>query len=45
MKDTGERDTLIDTITQRMLKELEQSVVPRDAVILVLREMAGEDEK
>ncbi len=43
MKDTGERDTLIETITQLVLKELEQTIVPREVAIEILREIAGED--
>lgn len=45
MKDTGERDTLIETITQLVLKELEQAVVTRDVAIQVLRDIAAEDER
>ncbi len=43
MKDTGERDTLIETITQLVLKELEQTIVTREVAIEILREIAGED--
>ncbi len=43
MKATGERDTLIETITQLVLKELEQAIVTREVAIEILREIAGED--
>jgi hypothetical protein len=44
MDETGERDTLIETITHLVLQELARTVVTREMAIEVLREIAGEDQ-
>lgn len=42
MEPSGERDTLVETITHLVLQELERTMVTREMAIEVLRAIADE---